>query len=1413
MDNMVKPDFIFEVSWEVCNKVGGIYTVVSTKALTLQSQLGDNYILIGPDLLKDNPVNNEFIEDKQLFRQWQKKAESEGLRFRIGRWNIAGNPVAILVDFTSCFAEKDVVFSHMWELYHLDSLYGQWDYIEPALFGYASAKIIESYYKYYIGSHEKIIAQFHEWMTGTGVLYLKDKAPQIGTLFTTHATVLGRCIAGNGLPLYSKMDTFNPDVIAKEFNVISKQSLEKLSAQHADCFTTVSDLTGNECHYFLGKDVDIVTPNGFEDSFVPDEKSFDIIRNKARNDIRKVAASHFGFELTNDCIFLINSGRYEFKNKGIDVFIDALGKLNESKELNREILAVISVPAHHVGPDQNLLKALNQKETKEPNPNIFSTHDLFDDENDPVIKAFRKNGLTNTKESKVKVLFVPAYLDGHDGIFNLHYYDFLIGFDASIFPSYYEPWGYTPLESLAFHIPTITTSLAGFGLWIKPFLSDIKGCLKVIERTDDNYDEVVSQITESLLSCQIKKAEDIQYARLRSLEVSRSALWKNMIDFYFKAYDIALRKSANRLELYKSKMPHFQEPTTKSEQNVYPEWKKVLVKPLIPKALERLVCLSKNLWWTWNTDASELFESINKERWYELKFNPIALLESLTVKEISELEKSKSFIQKLNDVVDKFDRYIDEMVYKPEELVAYFCMEYGLHDTLKIFSGGLGMLAGDYLKEASDSNKNMIGVGLLYRYGYFKQTLSINGEQIAQYIPQKFTHLPLLPVMSSCNKWLKVSIPLPGRMLWAKVWKVEVGRIPLYLLDTDIDENQESDRSVTFHLYGGDWENRLKQELLLGFGGIRLLEALNLKPYIYHNNEGHSAFHSVERLANLVQRDRLSYAQAKEVVRSSTLFTTHTPVPAGHDAFSEDLLRVYLSHIPDQLNISWEQFMNLGRFHENDVNEKFSVSVLATKLSQEVNGVSKIHGRVSREMFNDLYPGYFAEENHIGYVTNGVHLPTWASKSWLEFYKKELGEDFLSKQSSEETWAPIYKVENEIIWNLRKKQKKQLLEFVSRRLNDEMTRRTENSKLIFQTLEELNTDALIIGFARRFATYKRAHLLFSNPERLASLVNNPQKPVKFVFAGKAHPNDKAGQDLIKSIYEISRKPEFIGKIIFIENYDIELAKYLTKGVDLWLNTPTRPLEASGTSGEKAVMNGVLNFSVLDGWWAEGYTPGAGWALKEENTYDKTSFQNELDAETIYSLLEDEIIPTYYDCGIDSIPDKWIMHIKNTLVKIAPHFTMKRQIDDYYNQYYSKLFKRSNLLQQNNYENARLIAAWKLKVMRAWEDIQLISYDIPDFTHDTLLLGDVFNASLLINTNELSWADIAVEVVFGKKENDEVKQPLFTEPLEFEKHEGKFARYSCKIPIIRAGVYNFAFRIYPVHTLLAHRQDFNLVKWF
>lgn len=844
-----------------------------------------------------------------------------------------------------------------------------------------------------------------------------------------------------------------------------------------------------------------------------------------------------------------------------------------------------------------------------------------------------------------------------------------------------------------------------------------------------------------------------------------------------------------------------------------PNWRQISVKSYIPETLRPLNEVAHNLWWTWNNEVGHLFRDLDPDLWHKTEQNPVLFLQRMNYERLEELSKDSSVVKRVNKIYADFKAYMEEKPSKKRPSVAYLCMEYGLSHILKIYSGGLGILAGDYLKEASDSNVDLCAVGFLYRYGYFTQTLSMDGQQIAKYEAQNFAELPIERMLNSDGTPIVIDVPYNNYTVHAYVWRVDVGRVKLYLLDTDNEMNSEFDRSITHSLYGGDWENRLKQEILLGIGGILLLKKLGIKKDIYHCNEGHAALCNVQRLVDYVESG-LSFNEALEMVRTTSLYTVHTPVPAGHDYFDEGLFGKYMGQYPQKLGISWEEFIGMGRTNPDDHNERFCMSTFACNTSTWVNGVSWLHGKVSQKMFNGIWKGYFPEElDNVGYVTNGVHFPTWCASEWKKVYNKYLDESYYKDQSNATLWEGIYNVPDAEVWKTRQILKEKLVEYIKRAFREDWLKNQGDPSRIVSITEKINSNALIIGFARRFATYKRAHLLFTDLDRLSKIVNNPNYPVQFLFAGKAHPHDGAGKDLIKKIYEISRRPEFLGKIIFLENYDMKLARRLVTGVDIWMNTPTRPLEASGTSGEKALMNGVVNLSVLDGWWYEGYREGAGWALTDKRTYENQEQQDQLDAATIYSLLENEILPLYYARNAKGYSAGWIRTVKNSIAQVAPHYTMKRQLDDYYSKFYGPLAERSRQLSADNYQKAKAIAMWKQQVAERWDSIKVI-----DCKKANLPAGEVFESGrkyqIQYVVDEQGLDDVVgLEIV--AMHTDENGQPHVTgsAPLNVVKREGNLFTFEGVLCMPNAGSFKIGYRMYPKNADLPHRQDFCYVKWF
>lgn len=839
-----------------------------------------------------------------------------------------------------------------------------------------------------------------------------------------------------------------------------------------------------------------------------------------------------------------------------------------------------------------------------------------------------------------------------------------------------------------------------------------------------------------------------------------------------------------------------------------PQWKEVTIKSTLPSELKCLDELAHNMWWAWNYEARNMWKSLDSDLYEEVGHNHVMLLDRLSYERKEAIVKDKAIMESVKQVYKKFREYMDVKPDATRPSVAYFCMEYGINQVVKIYSGGLGMLAGDYMKEASDSNVNMCGVGFLYRYGYFKQTLSMDGQQIAKYDAQNFNSLPVERVLDENGQPMVVDVPYMNYQVHAYVWVMNVGRIKLYLLDTDNDLNSEFDRPITHALYGGDNENRLKQEILLGIGGILTLKKLGIKKDIYHCNEGHAALCNLQRLIDYI-KEGLSFNEALELVRASSLYTVHTPVPAGHDYFDESLFGKYMGGYPQMLGITWDEFIGMGRNNPEDHSERFCMSVFACNTCQEVNGVSKLHGWVSQRMFAPIWKGYYPEESHVGYVTNGVHFPTWTATEWRKVYAKYFDKNYIYDQSNESLWHAIYNVPDAEIWETRMALKKKLVNYIREKFAATWLKNQGDPSRVVALLDSITPNALYIGFCRRFATYKRAHLLFTDLERLSKIVNNPERPVKFIFSGKAHPADGAGQGLIKKIFEISQRPEFLGKIIFLEDYDMQLARRLVSGVDIWMNTPTRPLEASGTSGEKAEMNGVVNLSVLDGWWVEGYREGAGWALKQERTYQNQGYQDQLDAATIYSLLENEILPLYYNRNEQGFSEGWIKTIKNSIATIAPHYTMKRQLDDYYEKFYNKEAANFKKLTADNNRLAKELATWKETVAERWDSIRVVSKD------DSMLYaaetGKKYTLRYVIDEQGLNDA-VGLELVSIKTDKNGEDHIFSKREFKMVGRDGNNYTFEATFEPDVAGAFKSCVRMYPKNENLVHREDFCYVKW-
>ena len=784
-----------------------------------------------------------------------------------------------------------------------------------------------------------------------------------------------------------------------------------------------------------------------------------------------------------------------------------------------------------------------------------------------------------------------------------------------------------------------------------------------------------------------------------------------------------------------------------------PAIQKFVVTPNLPEPLQPLLEIAGNIWWTWNVEAISLLRRIDPDLWDKHEGNPIAVLGSLSAQRVAELVKDAAFLAHLDRVRNDLDRYLNmpswyEKEHGPDhkEVLGYFSLEFGLHESLPLYSGGLGILAGDHLKSASDLGLPLVGVGLAYQYGYFRQYLNHDGWQMEDYPINDFYNMSMNLVRSQDGVPLNIEVVYPGRTVSARIWRVQVGRNPLFLLDTNLPQNLPEDRHLTGRLYGGDNDMRIRQEILLGIGGLRALVALGMEPTVCHLNEGHSAFLALERIAMLMERKGLTFDTAFEIVRASNIFTTHTPVPAGNDHFHPDLLRTYLPLMAERLGLGMDGLLALGRQDPSNKQETFCMTVLALRLSRFANGVSELHGHVSRNMWQQVWPGVPEEEIPISYVTNGIHTRSWLCSEIARLYDRYLGPRWVEEPTNKTMWDRVEQIPDAELWRGHERMRERLVGFVRRRLGKQLHARGANRVWVREASEVLDPEALTIGFARRFATYKRAALLLADPARLSRILNDPNRPVQLIFAGKAHPKDHPGKDIIRQLVHLAQQPEFRKRIAFVEDYNIEVARYMVQGVDVWLNTPRRPLEASGTSGMKVPPNGGINLSVLDGWWCEGYHQNNGWAIGAGEDYDDQDYQDLVESTALYDLLENEIVPAFYDRSSDDVPRDWTRLMKNSMRTVSAEFNTNRMVEDYTQRYYIPCLDNSLRLSGNGYAPARELAAWRHAMRDNWGRVRV--QDVTTPPQEAQLMGAHLPVETRITLGAIAPEDVLVEAYHG-----------------------------------------------------------------
>jgi len=847
---------------------------------------------------------------------------------------------------------------------------------------------------------------------------------------------------------------------------------------------------------------------------------------------------------------------------------------------------------------------------------------------------------------------------------------------------------------------------------------------------------------------------------------------------------------------------------------------RITVNPQLPKRVERLSEIANNLWWSWNTEFLRLFQEIDRDLWEESNKNPVKFLKHVSQERLEKASKDTSFLKKYDKIVNDFDGYMNskntwfasQYPGNKKDLIAYFSAEYGLDETIPIYSGGLGILSGDHLKSASDLGIPLVAVGLLYKNGYFNQKINGYGGQETEYKNIDLYDLPINPVKDEKGDDLTIYVKFPKRRLYLKVWQINVGRIKLYLLDSDIDKNNDEDRDVTLRLYGGDQEMRIRQEIVLGMAGVNLLtRVLKLNPTVYHMNEGHSSFLNLEVIKNIIKEKQVSFEVAKDIASSKTVFTTHTPVPAGNDIFPIALVEKYFKDFWPRLGLSREEFLRLGMKPGKELDVGFNMGILALKIAGKKNGVSKLHGAVSRELFGDVWPNIAANESPIGYVTNGIHTCSWLSPKMKELYNKYLIPYWQDNMHQDHVWEKIRNIPDEQLWDVHNQRKQKLLKLVKENTTQRLRRSGYSYEEIHEIVSKLNPDALTIGFARRFATYKRATLIFKDIERMTQILNNADKPVQIIFAGKAHPADKEGQELIKYIHEISMMPQFKGKIFLLENYNIAMSRYLISGVDVWLNNPRRPMEASGTSGQKASVNGVINFSILDGWWAEGYTQDNGWTIGTNAEYTSYEEQDLADSQSMYNTLEGKIIPAYYDKNRSGLSKKWLELMKNSIITTGGKYSTARMLVDYTNKLYMPLCN----LTKKYYEDVDNVAAynsWKKDLYKDWKDIKISQ--VNNLDNITIDAGNNIEVACEVVLPNVDVNNVTVEAYYGRILDNGIVENVSIIPMKLtdSDEENKKYYFTSKIELTTGGNYGYTFRVMPRHEMILEPTNLDLVKW-
>lgn len=1412
----METSWLFEVSWEVCNKVGGIHTVISTKATEAVSSFEGRYVTMGP-LLDRNPGFVACDPPQEIVPIIERLAV-KNIRTAMGRWDIPGQPWALLVDFHGAFPTHDKLLFQLWSDFGVDSMAGGWDYIEPVLFSTVSAMVIKEIYDE-MEDVADIFAHFHEWMSGAGVLYLKKHAPGVSTVLTTHATMLGRAMSGSSVDIYDRLEEIEPSQEAKVFGVTAKHSMESVSAREADCFTTVSNITRKEAANLLGTNPAVVTTNGFNLEGFAEPDVVAKTRSASRTQLLELASRFLERELAPDKTLLIaTSGRYEFHNKGIDLLIESLAQVDRQLAESGEDITVVNfllVSCGYAGFSEEARMRLKDHRYSIEKYGGIATHHLGDADHDPIVAKCREQRLNNSGDNRCCVIFIPVYLDGNDGILNLEYYDALAGLDLTVFPSFYEPWGYTPMESAAFSVPTVTSDRAGFGQWVMEKYPDGNKGVHVLNRLDDKYDTVVSKLT-TFLGDFIHWTPQERAARCdEARRVAEETTWKKFYPRYIEAYERAANIRTERIAgVQRMAAAPGKQVSFTGVNTTQPRLRSFSVITELPQALARLRDLSENLWWVWHRDTQELFEWIDGDKWHESNHNPVQFLDEMDRDRLNMLAGDIEFMGRFTSILDRFDAYMAARAQANhsgitwDNPIAYFSMEFGLHESIPIYSGGLGLLAGDHIKSASDLNLPFIGISLLYKNGYFHQKINGNGDQVVEYKENNFASMPITQVHNGKTERVLIAVDLPGRTVFAQIWEVHVGRAKLYLLDTDVVENSPTDRDIADRLYEPSSKGRIEQEIILGVGGVRMLTAIAVEPSIFHLNEGHSAFLLFERIRQIMLMENMDFAAAKEIVRGSTVFTMHTPVPAGNERFERSLVENYFRGYVEEMGVPWDAMWNLGHIYAEEA-DHLNMTVLALQLSSIRNGVSRLHGEVSRRMWMDLWRGFLVREVPVGHITNGVHIPSWLDERLRHDIEETCSFSTHQALLDNTAWDCLDALDDRRLWDTHVVLKHRLYDEVRRSVTQQWTREGEPPNRLRSFLDALNPDNLTLCFARRCTAYKRPTLLFQNLNKAKEIFCNPEKPVNIIFAGKAHPADTIGASYINLISRLAKQDDFLGQVVFLEGYDIRLARLLVSGADVWLNNPTRLMEASGTSGMKAAVNGIPNCSILDGWWDEAYNGKNGWAVGQGLVYETQVNQDIVDADNLYAVLEDEVVPEFYDRVGDGIPHAWVRRMKESMKTAFHQYGTHRMVNDYIADMYIPALELAKRRNKNGYALAQEIGDWRKRIPGRFSTIAIKEIKVDGIIGDVFKLGGKLTISATIEKGQLLDEEILAELLVTTASEETIIDCV---PMSLKHTEGNNLEFMVEYSPKVSGSCRYGIRVIPTHPGLASKYETRLIKW-